>query len=98
MSAAWFMVSGHPFEYAGEDLVVMTLEDITELVELRRILPICSHCRKVRDDDDFWHRVEDYFQKRTSVQFSHGICPECMREHYPEFADENAGTQSEKEP
>ncbi len=86
-SEAWFLISGHPLVYAGKDFVVVTLEDVTELAELRRIVPICSHCRKVRDDADFWHQVEDYFRKHTNLKFSHGICPECMRKHYPEVED-----------
>jgi nitrogen fixation/metabolism regulation signal transduction histidine kinase len=89
---AWFMVSGHPFDYDGQQLVVITLEEVTELVELRRIVPICSHCRKVRDDADFWHQVEDYFRKHTGLQFSHGICPECLREHYPELTEAAGGS------
>jgi nitrogen fixation/metabolism regulation signal transduction histidine kinase len=78
-----FLVTGAPFEYENMNLVILTLEDITELVELRRIIPICSHCRKVRDDASFWHSVEDYLRRYTGVQFSHGICPDCVRRHYP---------------
>lgn len=78
-----FLVSGAPLSYAGEDFVVLTLEDITELTELRRIVPICSYCRKVRDDSDYWQQVEDFFSKYSHLRFSHGICPDCAKKHYP---------------
>jgi hypothetical protein len=50
----------------------------------RRIIPICSHCRKVRDDQDYWQEVENYLHQFTSVRFSHGICPDCLKKHYRE--------------
>jgi len=84
---AWFLVTGAPMKYEDNDLVVLTLEDVTELKRLHGILPVCSHCRKIRDDEKYWHRVEDYLEKYTGAKFSHGICPDCFREHYPEMAD-----------
>lgn len=80
-----FLVTGAPLEYADKNYAVLTLEDVTELVELRRIVPICSYCRKVRDDSDYWQQVEDYFLKYTNVRFTHGLCPDCMKEHYAEL-------------
>ena len=44
---------------------------------LQEILPLCSYCRKIRDDEDYWHTVESYVSKHTDTRFSHGICPEC---------------------
>ena len=76
----WFLVSGKSFNGNSCDKIIVTLEDVTELVELRRIIPICSYCRKVRDDDDFWRNVEDYFARNTSILFTHGICPDCLDE------------------
>lgn len=80
-----FLVSGAPLPYAGKNLVILTLEDITELTELRRIVPICSYCRKVRDDSDYWQQVEDYFLKYSHLRFSHGICPHCSKKHYTDL-------------
>lgn len=54
------------------------LEDaLAQVKRLQGMLPICAWCKKVRDDEDYWHSVEDYITRRTDVQFSHGICPEC---------------------
>jgi len=44
---------------------------------LRGILPICSYCKKVRKDKDYWEQVESYIATQTDVRFSHGICPDC---------------------
>jgi len=90
----WFLVTAASFAHEGQELVLLVLEDVTELVELRRIVPMCANCRKVRDDQDFWQRVEDYLEKHTSVQFSHGLCPECLRELHPDLADEIADPPS----
>mgnify|MGYP001827326826 CR=1 FL=1 len=77
-----FLVSGAPFPYAGKEYILLTFEDVTELTELRRIIPICSLCRKVRNDADYWQQVEDYLAKYSSLKFSHGLCPECIEKHY----------------
>jgi len=55
-----------------------------EVQALRGIIPICMHCKKVRSDEGFWERVEDYVGSRSQVVFSHGICPDCVDEHFPE--------------
>lgn len=54
-----------------------------EIVTLEGILPICSFCKKIRDDDGTWERVDTYIRRHSHADFSHGICPDCMAEHYP---------------
>ncbi|MBU1219923.1 response regulator transcription factor [Myxococcota bacterium] len=49
---------------------------------LQGILPICMHCHKIRTDDESWHRLELYIENNTDAQFSHGLCPECMKKYY----------------
>jgi DNA-binding response OmpR family regulator len=56
------------------------------LRELESVIPICAHCRRLRDDRDAYLPMEEYFAKRAAVQFSHGVCPDCAREHYPELS------------
>ena len=58
-----------------------------EVKALRAILPMCSYCRKIRDDEDCWHSVEGYIATQTTSRFSHGICPDCMGTHHPEEAE-----------
>ncbi len=61
---------------------------LSEIKTLRSILPMCSHCRKVRDDEGVWERLEAYVSDHTDTRFSHGLCPDCLRELYPDDADE----------
>ena len=60
---------------------------LAEIKTLRSILPMCSHCRQVRSEDGTWTRLETYVSAHTDTQFSHGLCPDCLREFYPEEAD-----------
>ena len=53
---------------------------------LQGILPICAFCKKIRDDDDYWQQVEQYVTLHSDAVFSHAICPECLKKHYPEYA------------
>ncbi len=49
----------------------------SEISELRKMMPICSYCKKIRQDEDYWEQVEAYVQRATGTLFSHGICPDC---------------------
>lgn len=51
---------------------------------LEGILTICMHCHKIRDPDATWQRLEQYMSEHSDVNFSHGVCPECLEKHYPE--------------
>ncbi len=57
---------------------------LEEIRTLRGILPICSFCKKIKDDTGYWNRLEAYVTERSHAEFSHGICPECAQKHYPE--------------
>jgi phosphoserine phosphatase RsbU/P len=61
-----------------------------QIKTLRGILPICSSCKKIRDDKGNWSQVEVYVRDRTEAEFSHSMCPECVKKLYPEFAEEIA--------
>jgi len=70
---------------------------LDEVKALQTILPICSYCRKVRDDENYWHTVEGYLAEHTETRFSHGICPSCVAaEVEPEFEDIDAGTSGRR--
>ena len=69
------------FEAERERLVGELQTALAEVKVLQEILPICSYCRKVRDDHDYWHSVENYVAAHTATRFSHSICPNCMRLH-----------------
>ena len=81
------LVTASPIGGQSEGLALLILEDITELMELRDMLPICTHCKKIRDDRDYWQSVDVYFNKHLDVSFTHSICPDCMRKLYPDVGD-----------
>ena len=78
-----------------DEYLCVLFQDITEQKKaekeikiLRGILPICASCKKIRDDEGFWHQVEVYVHNHTDAEFSHGICPECTKKHYPDLMDD----------
>ncbi len=58
---------------------------MAEIKTLSSFLPICSHCKKIRDDQGYWSQVEEYISSRTGTEFSHGICPGCAAIHFPDM-------------
>ena len=58
---------------------------LSEIKTLSGLVPICSNCKKIRDDQGYWNQIEKYIGERSNAQFSHGICPECAKKLYPEF-------------
>ena len=64
-----------------EQLVRELQAAAAEVKTLQEILPICSYCRKIRDDENYWDTVENYISRNTTTLFSHGICPTCMAAH-----------------
>ncbi len=56
------------------------------------MLPICSHCKRIRDDRGYWRQVESYVARHSEAEFSHSLCPSCLLEHYPEHAEEIIST------
>ena len=68
-------------EEERERLVRELQTALAEVRTLQEILPICSYCRKIRDDENYWHTVEGYISEHTGSRFSHSICPSCMENH-----------------
>jgi len=56
---------------------------LDEITTLRSILPLCSYCKKIRDDKGYWEQVDVYIHKHLQTDISHSVCPECAKEHYP---------------
>ena len=57
---------------------------LNEIKHLRGIIPICCACKKIRDDDGYWHEVETYFKNHLDTSFTHGICDDCIQQIYPD--------------
>ena len=72
-------------EQAREALIVDLKQSLADVKQLQGILPICSSCKKIRDDKGYWHQVEVYISEHTEADFSHGLCEECAHKLYPEM-------------
>lgn len=62
---------------------------LASIKTLKGLLPICSGCKKIKDDKGYWNQVETYIQKHTDTEFSHGLCPDCLAKFYPDMVDSN---------
>jgi len=63
---------------------------LTKVKLLSGLLPICASCKKIRDDKGYWQQVEVYIKEHSEAEFSHGICPDCLKKLYPEFVDDSS--------
>ena len=72
-------------EREREALIKELQEALTEIKALRGILPLCSYCNKVRDDEGYWEQVDVYISKHSHADVSHGICPDCAKRFFPEL-------------
>ncbi len=71
---------------AERDKLIRELQKaLSEVKTLRGFLPICSICKNVRDDQGYWSQIESYIRNHSEAEFSHGICPECAKKHYPDY-------------
>gem|GEM_PF-914008 len=66
---------------------------LAEVKVLRGLLPICAGCKKIRNDEGLWVRVDAYLAEHTDAQFTHGLCPDCVRRLYPDDADRSDGSK-----
>lgn len=60
-------------------------EALAQVKTLKGLLPICANCKKIRDDQGYWRQIESYIKEHSHVDFSHSICPDCVKQLYPEY-------------
>ncbi len=82
-----FFTIRHVFsvEVANQKLVSKLNATIKEIKTLQGIIPICAHCKNIRNDAGQWDKLEKYIRDRSDADFSHGICPDCAKKHFPEL-------------
>jgi YesN/AraC family two-component response regulator len=68
-----------------EKLIADLQKALAEIKTLQGILPICSCCKKIRNDQGYWQQIEMYIRDHSEAEFSHGICPECAKKMYPKY-------------
>lgn len=68
-----------------EELVEELQKALSEVKTLSGLFPICSYCKKIRDDKGYWNKLEQYLHQHSGADFTHSICPDCAKRHYGEF-------------
>lgn len=72
--------------YKERDKLVQELQAaLAKVKTLSGLLPICASCKKIRDDQGYWNQIEVYIRDHSEAEFTHGLCPDCARKHYPEY-------------
>lgn len=67
--------------------LISELQDaLTKVKQLSGLLPICASCKKIRNDKGYWEQIEKYLRKHSEAEFSHGICPACAKQLYPDYS------------
>jgi hypothetical protein len=59
-------------------------EALLNIKTLKGLIPICNHCKKIRDDEGYWNQLEEYVHEHSEAEFTHGFCPECVKTYLPE--------------
>lgn len=72
-------------ERERDHLILELREALSKVRTLSGLLPLCSYCKKIRDDKGYWNQLEAYLQKHSEADFSHSICPDCADKHFPEM-------------
>ncbi len=72
-------------ERQRDHLIDELRQALSKIKQLSGLLPICMHCKKIRDDKGYWNQLEAYIQENTDAEFSHSICRECAQRHYPDL-------------
>jgi PAS domain S-box-containing protein len=78
------ITSRKQLEIERKNLIFELKEALAQVKTLGGLLPICMHCKKIRDDSGYWNQVEAYIAKHSDAQFSHSICEACLEKYYPE--------------
>ncbi|HJX31880.1 MAG TPA: PAS domain S-box protein, partial [Thermodesulfobacteriota bacterium] len=72
-------------EEEREKLILELRASLEKVKTLGGLLPICAACKKIRDDKGYWNQIDSYIRDHSEAEFTHGICPECMKKLYPDF-------------
>jgi len=76
-------------EEQREKIIAELQEALDKIKTLKGLIPICASCKKIRDDQGYWNSVESYIKDHAEVEFTHGICPDCMKKLYPNYCKDD---------
>ncbi|MEI6562561.1 MAG: PAS domain-containing protein [Verrucomicrobiota bacterium] len=88
---ALFLITVAPLTFEDVRLAVVILEDIREIAMLRQMIPICSNCKQVRTDENYWQSVESYLETHLDLDCTHSLCPSCAEKLFPEYSAQELG-------
>ena len=72
-------------EKEREKLIIELQDALAEIKTLSGLIPICTWCKKIRDGNGFWKKIESYIEEHSEAEFTHGICPICVKKEFPEY-------------
>lgn len=89
-----YQIHDYPYQVENDKIMVLGIglminrgqkksKPSTQPLSYEDLLRICCHCKNINNEQGVWEKIEAYFSKKNNIQFSHGICPECLQEHYP---------------
>jgi len=81
-----------------EALILELQQALAEVHTLGGLLPICAHCKRIRNDGGYWTRLEEYISQHSGAEFTHGICPDCLRQIYPELVEGDGSARRPEAP
>lgn len=76
------LISASPLSYKDSRYAVVIIEDVSLIAELQGLIPICAHCKKIRNDQGYWDRLEKYIENHSEAEFTHDICSDCAKMLY----------------
>jgi hypothetical protein len=88
LAAGGYQLRIHRLRAHERELQRRVDEAMARVKILSGLLPICSSCKKIRDDKGYWNQIESYLGRYSEIEFTHGVCPDCLKRLYPEFSDE----------
>lgn len=80
------LITATHFSLHDQSLVILVLEDLSAMEQLGQLVPICALCKKIRDDHQYWNKLEDYLHEHHDFEFTHGLCPTCVAKMEKEIA------------
>jgi PleD family two-component response regulator len=78
-------VTLHRLQKEREKIITELREALSTVKQLSGMLPICMFCKKIRNDKGYWEQVEQYISEHSEVEFTHGLCEECSKKHFPDL-------------
>ncbi|MBN2444395.1 MAG: response regulator [Spirochaetales bacterium] len=92
-----YAIERKKLEIEREKMILELQDALAKIKTLRGLLPICSFCKKIRDDQGYWRQIEVYMKEHSDANFSHSICPQCAKKYYPHLYKEKEGKTTDEE-